>query len=152
MLTSLLNEMDGIEELSGVTVVAATNRPDVLVGLWVAAEAYRLHPQDSALMRPGRLDRILYLGPPDLATRRQIFKIRLASMSVEPGVDLDELALLVSALIGFFVSLRTAPSGILFLRDPFPSPYMIADQRLPRLKDALARRSPRSVRTLRSPR
>ena len=50
-------------------------------------------------MRPGRLDRILYVGPPDLATRRQIFKIRLASMSVEPGIDLDELARLVSGLL-----------------------------------------------------
>lgn len=81
VLTSLLNEMDGIEELSGVTVVAATNRPDVL---------------DSALMRPGRLDRILYVGPPDLATRRDIFKIRFSKMAIEPGVDVEELAALVS--------------------------------------------------------
>lgn len=81
VLTSLLNEMDGIEQLSGVTVVAATNRPDVL---------------DAALTRPGRLDRILYVGPPDKATRKEIFKLRFAGMAVEPGVDADELAAMVS--------------------------------------------------------
>ena len=85
VLTTLLNEMDGIEELSGVTVVAATNRPDVL---------------DSALMRPGRLDRILFVGAPDLATRRDIFRIRFATMAIEPGIDIDELAEIVSTQFG----------------------------------------------------
>lgn len=47
-------------------------------------------------MRPGRLDRILYVGAPDLATRRDIFRIRMASMAVEPGVDVDQLAQIVN--------------------------------------------------------
>lgn len=81
VLTSLLNEMDGIESLSGVTVVAATNRPDVL---------------DTALTRPGRLDRILYVGAPDLATRKDIFRLRFRNMAIEPGVNLDQLAQIVS--------------------------------------------------------
>lgn len=81
VLTSLLNEMDGIEDLSGVTVVAATNRPDVL---------------DSALMRPGRLDRILFVGAPDAVTRRDIFNINLGRMEVEEGVDVEQLAMIVS--------------------------------------------------------
>lgn len=81
VLTSLLNEMDGIEALSGVTVVAATNRPDVL---------------DAALTRPGRLDRILYVGAPDLLTRQEIFKLRMKSMAVDPEVDVAELAKIVS--------------------------------------------------------
>ncbi|ORX38438.1 putative peroxisome biosynthesis protein PAS1 [Kockovaella imperatae] len=85
VLTSLLNEMDGIEELLGVIVVAATNRPEVL---------------DSALLRPGRLDRILYVGAPDLQTRRDIFRIRLAKMAVETGVDVDELARLTEGCSG----------------------------------------------------
>jgi AAA family ATPase len=72
--------MDGIEELAGVTVVAATNRPDVL---------------DDALMRPGRLDRILFVGAPDLQTRRDIFRICLGRMAVEEGADVDELARIV---------------------------------------------------------
>lgn len=47
-------------------------------------------------MRPGRLDRILYVGPPDLDARIDIFSIRFRSMTVEPGTDARELALLVS--------------------------------------------------------
>ncbi|KAI9004425.1 P-loop containing nucleoside triphosphate hydrolase protein [Hyaloraphidium curvatum] len=77
VLSQLLTEMDGIEPLVNVTVVAATNRPDVL---------------DPALMRPGRLDRILYVGPPDLASRREIFRISTRRMACEEGVDVDELA------------------------------------------------------------
>jgi AAA family ATPase len=46
-------------------------------------------------MRPGRLDRILYVGAPDLATRRDIFRIRMSKMAVEPGIDVDELAQIV---------------------------------------------------------
>ncbi|KAL7424926.1 AAA+-type ATPase [Cryptotrichosporon argae] len=85
VLTALLNEMDGIEALAGVTVVAATNRPDVL---------------DAALLRPGRLDRILYVGAPDYETRRDIFRIRMRRMAVEPGVDVDELARMTDGCSG----------------------------------------------------
>ncbi|KDQ11456.1 hypothetical protein BOTBODRAFT_455641 [Botryobasidium botryosum FD-172 SS1] len=85
VLTSLLNEMDGIQELVGVIVVAATNRPDVI---------------DSALMRPGRLDRILYVGPPDLETRVEILRIRTSKMAVDPELDLNELAQLTEGCSG----------------------------------------------------
>ncbi|PIL34827.1 transporter [Ganoderma sinense ZZ0214-1] len=90
VLTSLLNEMDGVQELVGVTIVAATNRPDVI---------------DSALMRPGRLDRILYVGPPDLEGRIEILRIRTQKMSVEAGLDLEQIARLVrrSSLFPFRV-------------------------------------------------
>ncbi|GAA6012932.1 hypothetical protein JCM11491_006233 [Sporobolomyces phaffii] len=77
VLMSLLTEMDGIEELNGVVVLAATNRPDVI---------------DPALMRPGRLDRILYVSPPDVDARKQIFSINFAKMAVNRDVDVDELA------------------------------------------------------------
>jgi ATP-dependent 26S proteasome regulatory subunit len=49
-------------------------------------------------MRPGRLDRILFVGAPDLETRKDIFRIRFSTMAVEPGVDVEELAYLVSRL------------------------------------------------------
>ena len=111
--------MDGIEELSGVTVVAATNRPDVLVSCRaVACSSYpETNAQDSALMRPGRLDRILYVGAPDLATRREIFKIRFSKMSIEPGMDADELASLVR-LVPFLTwkALTIRPRGALALK------------------------------------
>ncbi|EUC66654.1 AAA family ATPase [Rhizoctonia solani AG-3 Rhs1AP] len=85
VLTSLLTEMDGVQELVGVTVVAATNRPDVL---------------DSALMRPGRLDTLLYVGPPDTAGRKEILEIRTQKMSVDPELDLDVLAELTEGCSG----------------------------------------------------
>ncbi|KAJ5778571.1 ATPase [Penicillium odoratum] len=77
VLTTLLNEMDGIEELRNVLVVAATNKPDVL---------------DPALMRPGRLDNILYIGPPDFEARKEILRIWASKSVLHPDVDLDELA------------------------------------------------------------
>ncbi|CAG8644364.1 12524_t:CDS:10 [Rhizophagus irregularis] len=77
VLSQLLNELDGIEPLVNVTIVAATNRPDII---------------DSALLRPGRIDRILYVSPPDLQSRREIFKIQLKKMSHAKGVNLEELA------------------------------------------------------------
>ncbi|TIB66510.1 hypothetical protein E3P77_02241 [Wallemia ichthyophaga] len=85
MVASMLNEMDGIEELNGVTVLAATNKPQVI---------------DSALMRPGRLDRIIYVGPPELEARRELFSIRLSKMAVEEGVNVDELAVMTQGCSG----------------------------------------------------
>ena len=66
VLTTLLNELDGIEALTGVFVLAATNRPAAL---------------DAALVRPGRLDRCLYVGLPDRAARTDILRIRLARVA-----------------------------------------------------------------------
>lgn len=70
-------------------------------------------------MRPGRLDRILYVGAPDAATRKEIFRIRLASMAIEPGIDIDKLALIVS------FSLLTSPRS-------FDRPMDALEPKLPR--------------------
>ena len=72
IVTTLLNELDGIEELKGVFVLAATNRPDVL---------------DPALTRAGRLDQMIYVGPPDLEARQQILEKRLKLMDAAANVD-----------------------------------------------------------------
>ena len=77
VLTTLLNEMDGIESLRGVLVLAATNKPDIL---------------DPALMRPGRFDTLLYIGPPARAARAEIFRIRTRRMPLADDVDFDRLA------------------------------------------------------------
>lgn len=69
--------MDGVEALVNVTIIAATNRPDIL---------------DAALLRPGRMDRILYVAPPDFATRKEILRIQLSKMSIGEDVLLDKLA------------------------------------------------------------
>ncbi|XP_053767531.1 ATPase family gene 2 protein homolog A isoform X3 [Desmodus rotundus] len=78
VLAQLLTEMDGIEQLKDVTVVAATNRPDRI---------------DKALMRPGRIDRIIYVPLPDAPTRREIFNLQFHSMPISQDVDLNELIL-----------------------------------------------------------
>lgn len=101
VLTSLLNEIDGVQELVGVTIVAATNRPEVIVSsLWFICHiSLFIELEDAALMRPGRLDRILYVGPPDQSGREEILRIKLKSMSVEDDIDLGELAKSVSLCI-----------------------------------------------------
>lgn len=76
VLAQLLTEMDGIEQLKDVTILAATNRPDMI---------------DKALLRPGRIDRIIYVPLPDAATRQEIFKLHFQSMPVSDDVCLAEL-------------------------------------------------------------
>ncbi|KAJ4516457.1 AAA+-type ATPase [Exophiala dermatitidis] len=77
VLTTLLNEMDGFEELKNVLVVAATNKPMNI---------------DPALMRPGRFDNVVYIGPPDLEARKEIFQKRLQRIGdgYRPEISLDE--------------------------------------------------------------
>ncbi|KAH9130073.1 hypothetical protein LEN26_008877 [Aphanomyces euteiches] len=77
VLSQLLNELDGIEALKQVILVAATNRPDLI---------------DSALMRPGRIDRVLYVGPPDAKARGEILAIHTRKMPLASDVDLNVLA------------------------------------------------------------
>ncbi|WVO21452.1 uncharacterized protein IAS62_002761 [Cryptococcus decagattii] len=109
VLTSLLNEMDGVEELSGVTVVAATNRPDVL---------------DSALMRPGRLDRILYVGVPDFETRKDIFRIRMATMAVEPDVNVERLAEITEGCSGAEIVSVCQDAALAAMNESLDAPYV----------------------------
>ncbi|XP_001230510.2 ATPase family gene 2 protein homolog A [Anopheles gambiae] len=76
VLAQLLTEMDGVSGLKDVRIVAATNRPDLI---------------DRALMRPGRLDRIVYVRLPDAAAREEIFHIKLKTIPTASTVDLAEL-------------------------------------------------------------
>lgn len=76
VLTSLLNELDGVEELNGVVVVGATNRPTEI---------------DPALLRPGRLDSHIYVSPPDFEARLHILSKQTAKMNLK-DVDLKQLA------------------------------------------------------------
>ncbi|KZT52569.1 AAA-domain-containing protein [Calocera cornea HHB12733] len=109
MLTTLLNEMDGIQELVGVTIVAATNRPDVI---------------DAALMRPGRLDRILYVGPPDLDARHEILKIRTAKMAVEPGLDLHDLAVKTTGCSGAEIVGLCQDAALSAMKEDIQAPFV----------------------------
>ena len=76
-LNSLLVEMDGFSTDSGVIILAATNRPDVL---------------DSALLRPGRFDRQISIDKPDLKGREEIFKVHVRSLKLSDDVNIKNLA------------------------------------------------------------
>ena len=76
-LNQLLTEMDGFGTNSGVIILAATNRADVL---------------DSALMRAGRFDRQIYVDMPDLNERKEIFEVHLKPIKLEPNLDVDFLS------------------------------------------------------------
>ncbi len=77
VVNQLLVEIDGMEELQGVVVLAATNRPDII---------------DTALLRPGRFDIFIYTPPPDEAARRAIFTVHTRRMPIAQDVNLDQLA------------------------------------------------------------
>jgi cell division protease FtsH len=76
-LNSLLVEMDGFDTTEGVIIIAATNRPDVL---------------DSALLRPGRFDRQIYVDLPDMIGREQILRVHARKLSLGENVDLGVIA------------------------------------------------------------
>ena len=77
VISQFLTEMDGLEELRGVVVIAATNRPDII---------------DPALLRPGRFDKLLHVPLPNLEARREILKIHTRKKPLAEDVDLDEFA------------------------------------------------------------
>ncbi|KAH8293075.1 hypothetical protein KR044_000491 [Drosophila immigrans] len=85
VLTQLLTELDGVETLQNVTIVAATNRPDMI---------------DKALLRPGRIDRVCYVGLPETEARREILKIKLRKMPLAEDVVLDKLVELTAGYSG----------------------------------------------------
>lgn len=76
-LNQLLTEMDGFTNTSGIIILAATNRADIL---------------DRALLRPGRFDRQIYVDMPDLIERKEIFKVHLKPLKTDGTLDIDFLA------------------------------------------------------------
>ena len=84
-LNQLLVEMDGFSTDKGVILVAATNRPDIL---------------DKALLRPGRFDRQIGIGKPDLTGREQIFKVHLKPIKISDNVDAKTLAMQTPGFAG----------------------------------------------------
>ncbi|XP_029046163.1 ATPase family protein 2 homolog isoform X1 [Osmia bicornis bicornis] len=85
VLAQLLTELDGVSALGSVTLVAATNRPDKI---------------DKALLRPGRLDRIIYVPLPDYDTRQEIFDIKLRNMPIAEDVQIQDLVELTEGYSG----------------------------------------------------
>ncbi len=85
VVSQLLTELDGLEDLEDVVVVAATNRPDLI---------------DDALVRAGRLDRHIHVSTPDEAARREIFAVHTRAKPLSDGVDLDTLAARTEGYVG----------------------------------------------------
>ncbi|TSK13375.1 AFG3-like protein 1 [Bagarius yarrelli] len=90
-LNQLLVEMDGFNSSTNVVVLAGTNRPDIL---------------DPALMRPGRFDRQIYIGPPDIKGRASIFKVHLRPLKLDSHLDPDSLARKMAASTPGFTGLE----------------------------------------------
>ncbi|MHA2249578.1 MAG: CDC48 family AAA ATPase [Candidatus Kariarchaeaceae archaeon] len=78
VVSQLLTEIDGLEEMKGVTILAATNRPDLI---------------DPALIRPGRFDKVLFVGNPNQETRKAIFDVHFQNMNLSKNIDTNDLAL-----------------------------------------------------------
>ena len=102
VISQFLTEMDGLEELRNVIIVAATNRPDII---------------DSALLRPGRFDRLLFVPPPDVEARKQIFKIHTRKTPLADDVNLDELARKTDGYTGADIASLANTSVMLALRE-----------------------------------
>jgi transitional endoplasmic reticulum ATPase len=102
VVNQLLAEMDGLETLKDVVVIAATNRPDIL---------------DPALLRSGRFDRMLMVGPPDKLGRHEILKIKTVSMPKGEDVNLEELAELTEGYVGSDLDSLCREAAMLALRE-----------------------------------
>jgi transitional endoplasmic reticulum ATPase len=76
LVTTLLTEMDGLEEISGVIVIGATNRPDTI---------------DPAVLRPGRFDHIIKLNLPDKHERKAIFQVHIRNKPIANNIDIEEI-------------------------------------------------------------
>jgi len=102
VISQLLTEMDGLENLRGVVVIAATNRPDLL---------------DPALLRPGRFDRILEVPVPDKNARLQIFRIHTRNMPLAEDVNLEKLAEITEGYVGADIEALCREAALTALRE-----------------------------------
>ena len=101
VISQLLTELDGLEVLSNVIIIAATNRPDII---------------DAALLRPGRFDRLLYVAPPDKESRIQIFKIHTSKKPLADDVKIETLAAHTEGYTGADIAALASAAVMLALR------------------------------------
>jgi len=104
VLNQLLTEMDGLESLRDVVVIAATNRPNLL---------------DPAILRPGRFDRLVYIGSPDRKGRLKIFRIHTKDTPLADDVDLGALADITEGYVGADIESVCREAVMIALRENF---------------------------------
>src|SRR5262245_28161309 len=102
IVNQILAEMDGMQELKGVVVLGATNRPDII---------------DPALLRPGRFDELVYVKIPDTDARLEIFRAHARGMALEADVDLGMLAEITDRFTGADIAGACMKAGLFALRD-----------------------------------
>ena len=105
-LNQLLVEMDGFGRTEGVIVLAATNRPDIL---------------DPALLRPGRFDRQIYVGAPDVKGREEILRVHARGKNLDDTVDLKTVARVTTGFTGADLSNLMNEAAIMAARDNRPA-------------------------------
>ncbi len=102
VVNQMLTEMDGLEELNDIVIIAATNRPDIL---------------DTALLRPGRFDRIVLVPAPDVDARKEIFKVHMRNMPLAKDVNVDALVNKTKGYVGADIESVCREAAILALRE-----------------------------------
>src|SRR5215210_979174 len=110
VISQFLTEMDGLEILTNVVVIGATNRPDII---------------DPALLRPGRFDRILYVSPPDRDSRLQIIKIHTKKKPLADDVRIEQMADKTDGYTGADIASLSSAAVMLALREhiaKYPDP------------------------------
>jgi len=102
VVSQLLTELDGLEELKDVVVIAATNRPDIV---------------DPALLRPGRIERHIFIPAPDEKARLEIFRIHTRGMPLAEDVEIEELARRTEGYSGADIEALCREAGMLAIRN-----------------------------------
>ena len=104
VVSQILTELDGLEELKNVTVIAATNRPDMI---------------DPALLRPGRLERHIYVPPPDEEGRKKIFEVYLrdAGALLTEDISIDDLVAQTDGYVGADIEALVRQAKLGAMRD-----------------------------------
>jgi len=142
VVSQMLTEIDGIHPLRDVVVIGATNRPDLI---------------DPALLRPGRLERLVYVGPPDFQSRYQILKVLTRKVPLAKDVDLRSIALMTERYSGADLAALVREAAMAALREDInaervePRHFEIAMSRVkPSLTDEILKYFEEIKKTLRA--
>ncbi|CAH9123989.1 unnamed protein product [Cuscuta epithymum] len=121
LLSTLLTEMDGLEQMKGILVLTATNRPQAI---------------DAALMRPGRFDLVLYVPPPDLEARCEILRVHTRNMKLDADVDIRQVAENTDLYTGAELEGLCREAGIVALREDI-SATVVCDRHFQTVRQSL---------------
>jgi transitional endoplasmic reticulum ATPase len=111
VISQLLTELDGLEELRGVVVIAASNRPDIV---------------DPALIRPGRFDRLLYVPLPDYDSRLQILKIHTKTMPLADDANISALSKMTEGYTGADIASFASAAAMIAMKEHIAKPIKIS--------------------------